>query len=399
MNKSFVILGTNPSISFAELYHFIGRKDELVIISGTSAVIVDNEEIGSIAPSTLGGIPKSGEIITETRDISAENLASILQENIKEGQKFHFGFSYYELGGQKLSQGKLKALGLETKKILKEHGASVRLVESKSGNLSSVDVAKNKLLDKGVELCIFSTDAGYIIGKTVAVQPFEEYGDRDFGRPGRDAKRGMIPPKLARAMVNLTGAEQGELILDPFCGVGTVLQEALLLGYKVIGTDIDEQAISDTNKNIEWLIEQNKVELPEPKIETMDVRKLDETVTEKSIDAIVTECDLGPPLQGDESESKIISVEKSLSDFYTEALDLMRYTLKDGAHAVVVWPYFKKQNIFISAFDKLNEQGFHVVEPYPSQYQEIFLLSQRGTLLYGREDQHVFREILILEKK
>jgi tRNA G10 N-methylase Trm11 len=104
-------------------------------------------------------------------------------------------------------------------------------------------------------------------------------------------------------------------------------------------------------------------------------------------------------LQGDESEAKVLSIEKSLTDFYTEALDLMRYTLKDEARAVVVWPYFKKQNIFISAFDRLGEFGFNVIEPYPAQYQEVFPLSLRGTLLYGREDQHLFREILILEKK
>jgi len=399
MDQSFLILGANPSISFAELYQYLGNKDDVIVQAGVSVVIVNDVEIGSIAPKNLGGIPKSGIIINEIRDLSAQTLSSALQEYITEGQKFHFGLSYYKLGGQKLSQGKLKALGLETKKILKARNVSVRLVESKSGNLSSVDVVKNKLLDKGVELCIFSSDHGYQIGKTHAVQPFEEYSNRDYGRPGRDAKRGMLPPKLARSMVNLAGAKDGALILDPFCGSGTVLQEALLLGYKVIGTDVDEDAIHDTKKNIEWLIDQNKEELPEPKIDAMDVRKLDKTVTEKSVDAIVTECDLGPPLQGDESEAKVLSIEKSLTDFYTEALDLMRYTLKDEARAVVVWPYFKKQNIFISAFDRLGELGFNVIEPYPAQYQEVFPLSLRGTLLYGREDQHLFREILILEKK
>jgi len=69
------------------------------------------------------------------------------------------------------------------------------------------------------------------------------------------------------------------------------------------------------------------------------------------------------------------------------------------ARAVIAWPYFKKQGVSISAFDKLNELGFQVVEPYASQYKEAYPLSERGTLLYGREGQSVFREIVILEKK
>ena len=35
------------------------------------------------------------------------------------------------------------------------------------------------------------------------MQDFEQWGARDYGRPSRDAVRGMLPPKLARMMVNL----------------------------------------------------------------------------------------------------------------------------------------------------------------------------------------------------
>lgn len=131
----------------------------------------------------------------------------------------------------------------------------------------------------------------------------------------------------------------------------------------------------------------------------MDVRKLDEAVTESSVDAIVTEVDLGPPLQGGEPESKVRGIEKSLSEFYEEAFGLMRYALKPGARAVVAWPYFVEHGIAVSVFDELERLGWRVIEPYPSEFQKTYPLSKRGTLLYGREGQHVFREIVILEKK
>ncbi|MDZ4221777.1 MAG: DNA methyltransferase, partial [Patescibacteria group bacterium] len=326
-------------------------------------------------------------------------MAQVLAQSVHEGRKFHFGLSAYPVSGFGVGRERLKALGLEIKKSLKQGGASVRLVESRSPNLSSVDVAKNKLLDAGVELCLFPLGKKLLVGKTEAVQPFEEYSERDYGRPGRDAKRGMLPPKLARMMINFASCPEGGLILDPFCGSGTVLQEALLLGYRAMGSDIDEAAVRDTKKNIEWLAKEQGLAMPEPRIEAIDVRKLDESVAESSIDAIVTEVDLGPPLSGDESEAKVMGIERSLSEFYGEALAKMRFALKPGGRAVVAWPYFAKHNISLSVFGKLADLGWSMVPPYPKEFQNTYPLSDRGTLLYGRPGQHVFREIVILEKK
>ena len=398
MNQSFLILGREKGVCLAEIYQFLGRNGKIISNFGMDAIVVSDSDFGVSCAEILGGVPKSGIVIGRIHNLDANSLLPVLSGFAKEGQKFHFGLSSYSVGARAMSQKELKTLGLETKKLLKQQGASVRLVESKSENLSSVDVVKNKLLDKGVELCLLFLDAGVLIGKTQAVQPFEDYSHRDYDRPARDMKRGMIPPKLARSMVNMSGAQVEDLILDPFCGIGTILQEALLMGYRMIGTDIDEQAIRDTRKNIEWLGSQYKQELPEPKIDAMDVRTLDKTLTKNSVDAIVTEFDLGPSMQGDESRAKVESIERSLSEFYMDALDMMRFVLKDNKRAVVAWPYFVKHDIFISAFDKIVDFGWRAIEPYPEKYQKVYPLSNRGTLLYGREGQHVFREILILEK-
>ncbi|OIO49066.1 MAG: hypothetical protein AUJ34_01900 [Parcubacteria group bacterium CG1_02_41_12] len=398
MNNSFLILGREKAVSFAEIYQFLGQNDEKIANFSKDLAIIIDAEIGSFGPSILGSVPKSGFVIEKADKINAGVLVSILQKFIKQGNKFHFGLSAYDLGGKVINQRELKALGLGSKKLLKQQNVSVRLVESKSGNLSSVDVVKNKLLDKGVELCLMFADNGVLIGKTESVQPFEDYSHRDFDRPTRDMKRGMIPPKLARSMINMSGVDDGGLILDPFCGIGTVLQEALLMKYKVIGTDVDEQAIRGAKKNIEWLLNSQKTSLPDYKIDAMDVRTLDKTLAEKSMDAIVTEFDLGPPLQEDESRVKIEAIEKSLSEFYENALGKMRFVLKDGKRTVIAWPYFVKQGIYISAFDKLDELGLRVVAPYPVEFQDVYPLTNRGTLLYGRPGQSVFREILILEK-
>ncbi|MFT4310852.1 MAG: TRM11 family SAM-dependent methyltransferase [Candidatus Woesearchaeota archaeon] len=59
-----------------------------------------------------------------------------------------------------------------------------------------------------------------------------------------------INPKLARALVHLTGLQQG-VIWDPMCGVGGILLEAGLLGYTTIGTDISPTMLALAQKNMD----------------------------------------------------------------------------------------------------------------------------------------------------
>ena len=59
-----------------------------------------------------------------------------------------------------------------------------------------------------------------------------------------------LHPKLARAMANLTGAEEDEVILDPFCGSGGILIEAGLMEMKTIGYDINKKMIWKSMVNL-----------------------------------------------------------------------------------------------------------------------------------------------------
>ncbi len=58
-----------------------------------------------------------------------------------------------------------------------------------------------------------------------------------------------LHPKLARAMVNLTGIEKG-LIIDPFCGTGGLLIEAGLMGLEIRGYDIDYNMLAKSRDNL-----------------------------------------------------------------------------------------------------------------------------------------------------
>ncbi len=56
--------------------------------------------------------------------------------------------------------------------------------------------------------------------------------------------------KLARCMVNLAKPKSGELVFDPFCGTGSILIEAALIGCRVLGADIKRQMVKGTAQNM-----------------------------------------------------------------------------------------------------------------------------------------------------
>jgi tRNA (guanine10-N2)-dimethyltransferase len=59
-----------------------------------------------------------------------------------------------------------------------------------------------------------------------------------------------IHPRLARALINLTARSPKSRMLDPFCGTGTLLIEAALMGMKVHGSDLSEKMIEGSRANL-----------------------------------------------------------------------------------------------------------------------------------------------------
>ena len=59
-----------------------------------------------------------------------------------------------------------------------------------------------------------------------------------------------LHPKVARALVNITGIKENEILLDPFCGTGGFLIESGLMNIKSIGYDIDKIMINGCIENL-----------------------------------------------------------------------------------------------------------------------------------------------------
>jgi len=415
----FFILGQNPTLSISEIYSRLNAdfnvdtntdihrlSEEVLILERKEKLNCQNLQ------EKLGGTIKIGEIISRintniitnntniTREIS-KSLAKIR----KESKKVYFGFSLYRLDNKFKIKGlrfKIKNFALEIKKELKEKGISSRWVESKERILSSVVVQKNKLLTSGAEFCFLVSKEKKYLGRTLTCQEFEEYEFRDFGRPSRKIEKGMIPPKLAKIMINLARVKEEATILDPFCGSGTILQEAILMGYKnVIGTDLNEGAVKNSQENIKWLLK-NFQAISNVQIFKTDVRNLSQKIPRNSIEAIITEPYLGPiRIEKEQTEKRIENLIKELNNLYLMAFKEFKKVLKKNSRIVIIFPVFRinQKLYFLPILAQIKKSGWQIIDPIPKNLREnpVIKLTERDSVIYSRPGQKILREIFIFK--
>jgi putative methyltransferase (TIGR01177 family) len=131
-------------------------------------------------------------------------------------------------------------------------------------------------------------------------------------------------PKLARALVNLSGARKE--MLDPLCGTGGILIEAGLAGLEVHGSDIDPKLLADAKRNLDHY------RVPTTQLEVGDAIMLHQRV--RHIEAIVTDFPYGLHSRAP----------KDREDFYVRAL-LAFATVT--SRAVIVLPHTTNAQVIL----------------------------------------------------
>jgi len=414
--RYFFILGSNPAVSAAEILSLVHGEALTVAEIHKQALIIETQHELDTADlmDRLGGTIKIGRLTEHFLPIDGDKLAKFMADTLAQGDtegKIKFGYSIYALEGPKPGEvaaraaGKLRKVGMETKRLLKESGLSVRWVRPQAGPaLTSVVVEKDNLLKSGGEFVILVKGGNMYIGLTDVVQPFELFSQIDYGRPKRDTYRGMLPPKLARIMLNIANTRAGSTVWDPFCGSGTVVTEAMRLGVqKVYGSDLSEDAVKKKKKNIAWLQEKELVSGPfETTIFQHDAREGTDKIQASSIDAIVAEPFLGKPQRGGEKKSELLERLDELTGLYRDALESWKPLLADGGAVVLALPLYivGLNRIGIDA-TKILGDDYEIESLVPQTLADRMGLSEtknRG-VTYGRIDQRVWREIVRLRLK
>ena len=382
------VLGRLPKLSIAELEAMFGKSHVRAVSHSTAVVDTDNLSIDS-----LGGSLKCGKVI---HTLPADNRPTLerashwithtyVNQLLAVGGKITLGISAY---GLSTSPRQLQKIGLLLKTSMKKHNVSLRLIPNTTTELSTATSHNNKLglSPKKRELFIIKTDNGaIIIAESNGAQNITAYARRDRNRPRRDAFVGMLPPKLAQIMVNLAvGNTTRATILDPFCGTGTVMQEALLKGYDVCGSDLSQKMIDYTTENIAWL--QSKYHI------TSTVRSLEQADAmthqwpkAQQLDAVVCETYLGQPFSAPPSPKKLHEVTGNCNHIITNFLRNIHSQLTPGTTLCIAVPAWRDASRNLT----------HL--PLIKDLETLGYILQQPPLIYSRSDQVVVREILLLK--
>ncbi|OYT62828.1 MAG: hypothetical protein B6U69_00810 [Thermofilum sp. ex4484_15] len=128
-------------------------------------------------------------------------------------------------------------------------------------------------------------------------------------------------PRLARALVNIARVKEGELVVDPFFGTGSILIEAGLVGANLLGIDIDKRMVRGGLRNLKYY----EVQV----IGTVRADAFNIPLRAKSADKLITD----PPYGRTSSTHG-----RNPNEIFSRLPSLVRYLLKDKGCAVVVIP-------------------------------------------------------------
>ncbi len=275
-----------------------------------------------------------------------------------------------------------KTLSVALKKVLKEKSISSRFILPDYPFTTPL-----KLLSQNAQEFIILPDQGrLLIFATQFVTDVIAWQKRDRARPAFDPSSGMLPPKIARILLNLTldkPLAKSPLIFDPFCGSGTIMAEALTLGLPVIGSDISPEAVKDTSANLKWLTA-NTSASGTWAVSVADARRVKpDDLGVRHVDAIVTETYLGPPSLPPRSQlPKLID---SLAPLYQESLLNLANFLRPGGRLTIALPDFGLESsvkMADSLIDTCEKRGYTRVTG-PHIYAKPKALVRRAIITFS----------------
>jgi tRNA G10 N-methylase Trm11 len=411
--QSLLILGRQPDIGMAELQSLYGP--EKVDRINNQAAVVDIDPCNFYF-DRIGGSTKFCKLLTIIETSNWHDVEKFLikvspdQSRGMPDGKMTLGLSQY---GFSLGYKELLASGIKLKKAIQSTGRSVRIVPNKSNELTSAQVIHNNLTSsKAWDLVIVLSENKTYIAQTAKVQDIESYAKRDQARPFRDSRVGMLPPKLAQIIINLAHGKLSESeltntcednqepiidrglskikVLDPFCGSGVILQEACLMGYGVIGSDINERMVDYSIKNLEWLKTKFNVRKDHP-IEIFATDAVN--ASWPIINFIASETNLGKPLSTVPSQYELQQIVSESNDIIELFLKNVAKQTRSGFRlciAIPAWQISRNKFKQLPLIDLIDKMGYNFVD---------FKNISNEQLIYYRPGQIVARQLLVLTRK
>jgi len=397
MKKFIFILGRKPLISLAELISFLPKPTNYLKLSGRLLLIETNAFPATEALNKLGGSVKILEVISEetsAKNCETQGLNKLIEHFKGQTVKAKYAFAVHGIpnGDYKILKNLLK----NSKIQLQKEGINGRYLNKTLKNCDTAQILTEKILEKGIELNVVKIFNQFFIAKTVAIQDINEYSKRDYDRPARNSKKGMLPPKLAQILINLSECKQA--IYDPFCGSGTVLAEALNSGLKAIGSDLNPESVAETKENLYWSARQNPSFNGKYEVFKANAKSFNSDQLSFEIDGVASETYLGPPISHipspKDQKDTFKQLEETIAGFFQNAKNNLP---KGTIIAITLLAYRENDNFIIqkNLHNKIKQIGIKLIPLIPEEIKQQLEISAKhtDTLIYERPEQIVCREI------
>ena len=357
--KYLFVLGRDPELSVAEIEAVLEtRKIPFKLLETTQTILLleTQKKLPSLI-NILGGTIKIAEVLTsETRIDRIEYELQRKEFYLGTSNKITYSFDEFN-----------SDLSSFFNDYLKDYFKQIKLKAQFRSDPTPSQLAISK---DHLDFVIFKSH----IAKTIEVSNPKELKTRDLARPAVDYMK-STSLRLSKILINLSRIKKDQTLLDPFCGTGSILQEALLLGANVVGMDQDKESIEHVEKNLTWLNKKYKVGVFH--LINADAAHLTKHL-KQLIDAVVTEPYMGPYIRNYPTMMQGRTLIQELTDLYADVLDQCQRILLKDKYVVIIIPRIKTKEgttLFI-AFDRIAEKHFTIEQKFFYAYPESKILRE-----------------------
>lgn len=366
--KYLFILGRNIELSVAEIKAFFRRDNfefrQLGLIDN-GLLVETNRALPKNSIDRLGGVISIGEVLASGTGKKIFDELDKKTIYFSDGNKLNFVL--YDFSGKDFAD----VLFYLKQKFKKE---GLKATEKRlSGNIKmqSGEFVPN-VLSKSIDEQYFVFEENF--GRVIEKNDYKKIGERDMKKPVRRNEL-SISPRLAKILINLSEVKEGETLLDPFCGIGVVLEESLLQKINAVGIDKDKNAILDAGKNLRWFgFDDKNYRLINGDSSKIKIPKLG---------AVATEPALGKLQKGNPSNEEARKITKYFEELMIKVLkNLKNYV--DEKIAFTAPLVFTKEEMVSCDFKKIGSSaGLKILE---------------GPIHEFREDSIIGRDVIVMGK-
>lgn len=358
MITQYFILGRNPELSRQEILSYLqarNKKYTEICFEENYLMIQLPHEINI---NELGGTIKAGIIKKEG---SVEEVEEYIYNNdLIHEEKFNYGvFGNLE---PDIFKDKFKS---EKRKATLKHGRKDLTFQNKK---------RIKMPKAPHYFILHKHKKNYFYGIINQEYDTSQVEYRDMHKPIRREQL-AISPRLAKILINLSGAKEKDLLLDPFCGVAGIIQEALLKKVNCYGSDIDPHAIRDARINLTWLADEYKIK-ERFTIEQNNAKH----IPNKQFSAVATETPLGDLVTKKPNDFASKKIIEKFERMIIPILKHLKTIKKPHAKIAITFPKIRKVGVDI---EKICEET-NLTKVFEPIYE-------------AHDKQYIGREIIVLQ--